>query len=327
MEYRTLGKTGFKISEVSLGTWQLGGKWGEEFNQKTARDVLEKAVEMGINFIDTADVYNDGQSEIAIGKFLKKVKNRVYVATKCGRKLDPHTADGYNEKNITGFVEDSLKRLDVEVIDLIQLHCPPTEVYYRQEAFETLARLETSGKILNYGVSVEKVEEALKAIEQPGVATVQIIYNMFRPRPAEEVFKKAYSGNVGIIARVPLASGLLTGKFAKETVFGEKDHRNFNIDGKYFDRGETFSGVPYDRGIDAVDRLKEVFGQDDITAYALKWVLLNEYVSCVIPGASRVEQVEFNSRVSDMMPLTAEQIRETEKIYKKYIKEHVHHLW
>jgi aryl-alcohol dehydrogenase-like predicted oxidoreductase len=327
MEYRTLGKTGFKISEVSLGTWQLGGKWGEEFNQETARKILEKAVEMGINFIDTADVYNDGQSEIAIGRFLKKVKNRVYVATKCGRRLDPHTAEGYNEKNITGFVEDSLKRLDVEAIDLIQLHCPPTEVYHRQEAFESLAKLKTAGKILNYGVSVEKIEEALKAIEQPGVATVQIIYNIFRQRPAEEFFKQAYSGNVGIIVRVPLASGLLTGKFTKDTVFGNKDHRNYNIGGKYFDKGETFAGVPYDIGIEAVDRLKEIFGQNNITAYALKWVILNEYVSCVIPGASSVEQVEFNSKVSDMMQLTAEQLRQTEEVYEKYIKKHVHHLW
>ena len=184
MKYRILGKTNFKISEVSLGTWQLGGKWGKRFDTRTAEEILDKAVETGINFIDTADVYNDGLSEIAIGKFLKKVSSRIYVATKCGRKLNPHTTEGYNKDNITGFVEDSLKRLDVEALDLIQLHCPPTEVYYRQEAFEALEDLKMNGKIRHYGISVEKVEEALKAVEQPGVASVQIIYNIFRLKPA-----------------------------------------------------------------------------------------------------------------------------------------------
>jgi len=327
MKYRILGKTNFKISEISLGTWQLGGKWGEKFNPKTAEKILNKSLEKGINFIDTADVYNDGQSEISIGKFLKKINHKIYIATKCGRKLNPHTADGYNKKNITRFVEDSLKRLDVEIIDLIQLHCPTTEVYYRQEAFEVLDELKDEGKILHYGVSVEKVEEASKAIEQAGVATVQIIYNMFRLKPAEVFFKKAHAKNVGIIVRVPLASGLLSGKFTLNTIFSADDHRSFNREGKFFDKGETFSGVPYEVGLKAVEELKKVFNQEDFAVYALKWVLSSKYISCVIPGASRVEQLESNSSVSDLSSISTEQMEKVNEIYKKYIKEHVHHLW
>ena len=327
MKYRILGKTNFKISEVSLGTWQLGGKWGKRFDTRTAEEILDKAVETGINFIDTADVYNDGQSEIAIGKFLKKVSSRIYIATKCGRKLNPHTTEGYNKDNITGFVEDSLKRLDVEALDLIQLHCPPTEVYYRQEAFEALEDLKMNGKIRHYGVSVEKVEEALKAVEQPGVASVQIIYNMFRLKPAEDFFEIADSKNVGIIIRVPLASGLLTGKFSKKTVFSKGDHRNFNREGEFFDKGETFSGVPYDIGLEAVEEIKKIFGTNDIALNALKWVLSNEHISCLIPGASRVDQVETNSKVSSLLPISNEQADRVNAVYKKYIKKHVHHLW
>ena len=327
MKYRILGKTNFKISEVSLGTWQLGGKWGKRFDTRTAEEILDKAVETGVNFIDTADVYNDGLSEIAIGKFLKKVSSRIYVATKCGRRLNPHTTEGYNKDNITGFVEDSLKRLDVEALDLIQLHCPPTEVYYRQEAFEALEDLKMNGKIRHYGVSVEKVEEALKAVGQPGVASVQIIYNMFRLKPAEDFFEIADSKNVGIIIRVPLASGLLTGKFSKKTVFSKGDHRNFNREGEFFDKGETFSGVPYDIGLEAVEELKKIFGTNDIALNALKWVLSNEYISCLIPGASRVDQVETNSKVSSLPPISSEQADRVNAVYKKYIKKHVHHLW
>jgi len=327
MKYRILGKTNFKISEVSLGTWQLGGKWGEKFDPAIAEEILDKAIETGINFIDTADVYNDGQSETAIGKFLKKVSTRIYIATKCGRKLNPHTAEGYNRKNITRFVEDSLKRLNVEALDLIQLHCPPTEVYYRQEAFEVLEDLKMNGKILHYGVSVEKVEEALKAVEQPGVASVQIIYNMFRLRPAEDFFEAADLKNVGIIVRVPLASGLLTGKFSKKTIFSKGDHRNFNREGKFFDKGETFSGVPYDIGLEAVEELKNIFDTRDISLNALKWVLSNEYVTCLIPGASRWDQVEANSKVSSLPLISSEKADRVEAVYKKYIKEHVHHLW
>ena len=327
MKYRILGKTGFKVSEVSLGTWQLGGKWGEKFNWKTAESILYKAVETGINFIDTADVYNDGQSEIAIGKFIKKINKRIYVATKSGRKLNPHTAEGYNKKNITAFIDDSLKRLGVEAIDLIQLHCPPTEVYFRPEVFEFLDNLKEKGKIINYGVSVEKVEEALEAIKYPGMATVQIIYNMFRIKPSELFFSEASRKNVGIIVRVPLASGLLSGKYSKDTVFSRGDHRNFNREGKLFDKGETFSGVPYEVGLDAVEELKKIFPSDELSKYALRWILMDKNISCVIPGASNEAQVESNSATSDLPPIRDEQMGKVHKIYEKYIRKYVHHLW
>lgn len=327
MKYRTLGKTGFRVTEISLGTWQLGGKWGERFNFDTAEEILNKAVEGGINFIDTADVYNEGQSEKAIGKFLKKVKDRIYVATKAGRRLIPHNKEGYNRENITKFIDDSLKNMDLEVIDLIQLHCPPTEVYYDPEVFGILDELANKGKILNYGVSVEKVEEALKAIEYPNVATIQIIYNMFRHKPAEKFFSQAKSKNVGIIARVPLASGMLTGKFKKDTVFSEGDHRFFNREGQVFDKGETFSGVPYEVGLEAVEELKNIFPEERLAEYALRWILMNDYVSCVIPGISRASQIENNIKTSDLPPLTDDQMEYVDKIYQKYIKNYVHNLW
>ncbi|MBN2073246.1 MAG: aldo/keto reductase [Actinobacteria bacterium] len=327
MEYRILGKTGFRISEVSLGTWQLGGRWGERFNDETAEAILYRALEYGINFIDTADVYNDGNSEIAIGKILKKAGKRIYVATKCGRKLVPHESRGYNEKNLKNFIDESLKRLDVEAIDIIQLHCPPTEVYERQEIFDFLDNQKKDGKILHYGVSVEKVEEAIKAIDYPGLASVQIIYNMFRLKPAEIFFKRAAEKNVGIIVRVPLASGLLTGRLTGNTIFASGDHRRFNREGQFFDKGETFSGVPYERGLEAVEELKKLFGTDDLAKYALKWVLMDPDVSCAIPGASRVEQVEKNSLVSEMSTLTDVEMAGVKDIYERYIKKYVHHLW
>ncbi|MBM3706502.1 MAG: aldo/keto reductase [Actinobacteria bacterium] len=327
MKYRTLGKTDFKISEVSLGTWQLGGKWGEKFSPSTAEEIMSKAVEKGINFFDTADVYNDGQSETAIGKFLKKAGQRIYVATKCGRKLSPHVSEGYNEENITRFIDDSIKRLDVEALDLIQLHCPPTEVYYRPEVFESLDMLKKAGKILHYGVSVEKVEEALKAIEYPGVASIQIIYNMFRPKPDEIFFSEAGKKNVGIIVRVPLASGLLTGKLKKETYFSNGDHRFFNREGKFFDRGETFSGIPYEAGLEAVEELKKIFDAEDLTKYAVRWILDSKFVSCVIPGMSNAAQIESNIEAAEMPELSSRQTAAVKDIYDKYIKQYIHRFW
>ena len=327
MKYRTLGKTGFKVSEISLGTWQLGGRWGEEFNYETAETILAKAVDEGVNFIDTADVYNEGLSEKAIGKFLKKTGRRIYVATKAGRRLNPHTTEGYNKKNIAGFVDDSLTNLDLEAIDLIQLHCPTTEVYSRPEVFGILDELVEKGKILSYGVSVEKVEEALEAIQYPNLATVQIIYNMFRHKPAERFFIQAKDKNVGIIVRVPLASGMLTGKFKKDTVFSKGDHRFFNREGQAFNKGETFSGVPYEIGLKAVEELKKVFPEGKLAQYALRWILMNDCVSSVIPGASRVSQIEDNVKASDIPPLTDKQMEKVSEIYQEYIKIYVHSLW
>lgn len=325
MKYRILGSTGFKVSEVSLGTWQLSCRWGEPFNWKEAERILCTACEAGINFIDTADVYNGGLSEEAIGRFLKTRRDKIYVATKAGRRLSPHNAAGYNEKNIRGFVEDSLKNMDIETIDLLQLHCPPTDVYYNPEVFHAVDSMKREGKIAHYGVSVERVEEAIKALSFDGVETVQIIFNMFRLRPAEVFFPLARQKDVGIIVRVPLASGLLTGKFDANSKFGEGDHRNFNRDGKAFDKGETFSGVHYDTGLAAVAELKKHF--PDLPAGALKYPLMYDAVSCVIPGASSAEQALKNAAVSDLPPLTKEQMAAVEDVYGKYIRNPVHYLW
>jgi aryl-alcohol dehydrogenase-like predicted oxidoreductase len=328
MNYRRLGKTGFEVSEISLGTWQLGGKWGDNFNVKTAEEILNIAIDNGINFIDTADGYNGGLSEKAIGKILKKRSESIRVATKCGRRLNPHVAEGYNRENIRRFVEDSLRNMELEVLDLIQLHCPPTDVYNKAEVFEALEELKREGKIVHYGVSVEKVEEALKAIEYPGLASVQIIFNMFRQKPAEQFFKAAKKNDVGIIVRVPLASGLLTGKMNRDTVFSQGDHRFFNRNGEAFDKGETFSGVDYELGLKAVEELKETFGEKETLAnLALRWILMFDEVSCIIPGASRMDQVVLNIKASDITGLSEDEMDKVKGIYDKYIKSSVHHLW
>ena len=328
MKYRILGKTGLEVSEISLGTWQLGGKWGEKFNYDLADQILNQAIDSGINFIDTADVYNDGQSEKAIAKLLKNRSERIYVATKCGRQLQPHVNASYQTDVLRKFVEDSLVRLDVEQLDLVQLHCPPTEVYYRPEIFELFDRLKDEGKVSNLGVSVEKVEEALKAIEFSNVTTVQIIFNMFRHRPSELFFREAKTRNIGILARVPLASGLLTGKFKADTNFSDGDHRNFNRDGQMFDKGETFSGVNYEMGLRAVDELQSIFSEDIPLAHqALKWVLMFNEVSCVIPGASSVDQVISNIKADSIDDLSDQQMNQVKNIYNRYIAKDVHHLW
>jgi aryl-alcohol dehydrogenase-like predicted oxidoreductase len=328
MEYRTLGKTGFEVSEVSLGTWQVGGRWGEPFNDENAETIINRAVDLGVNFIDTADVYSGGQSEAAVARVVKARSERVYIATKCGRRISPHVNEGYTLEVLEGFVDDSLQNMGVETIDLIQLHCPPTEVYYRPEIFALFDRLKQEGKIRNLGVSVEKVEEAIKAIEYPNVTTVQIIFNMFRHRPAELFFSLAKQRNVGVIVRVPLASGLLSGKMTRQTTFGPDDHRTFNRDGSAFDKGETFAGVDFETGLEAVDELKKLFPDDPILAiWALRWVLMFDSVSCVIPGASRLAHVESNVTASDLPPLTEEQMAGVKAVYEKYIKNPVHYLW
>ncbi|QEN09507.1 aldo/keto reductase [Oceanispirochaeta crateris] len=328
MNTRILGKTGFKISEIGLGTWQLGGRWGDDYNEDSAQEILEASTENKINFIDTADVYNDGKSEKSIGTFLKRQKNRIYVASKCGRQISPHINEGYTPKALTSYVEDSLKRLNLETLDLIQLHCPPQQVYYRPEIFETFDRLKDQGKILNLGVSVEKIEEASKALEYPNVATVQIIFNMFRMRPLDWFFDLAAKRNVGIIVRVPLASGLLSGKFNRHSSFSAGDHRNFNRKGQAFDKGETFSGVPYELGLDAVDKLKSLFGDTvPLAQIALRWILMHPQVSCVIPGASTQKQMEDNAAASSLPPLTEKQMLGIRGIYDDMIKKEVHQLW
>ncbi len=328
MKYRTLGKTGIEVSEISLGTWQVGGVWGSPFNDDNAERILETAFEQGINFIDTADVYSDGLSEAAVGRFAKKHPGNVFVATKCGRRIQPHIDAGYTPAALRSFVEDSLRNMALERLDLVQLHCPPTGVYYRSEIFEEFDKLKNEGKIANLGVSVEKVEEALKAIEYPNVATVQIIFNMFRQRPASLFFREARARNVGVIVRVPLASGLLTGKFSAASSFGAEDHRNFNREGAAFDKGETFSGIPYDIGLRAVDRLKESLPHNEpLPALALRWILDHPEVSCVIPGASRPDQIVTNCRASGLSPLSASEHQIVKRIYEVDIKPIVHHQW
>lgn len=328
MNYRKLGKTNFNISEISLGTWQVGGKWGSEFNHQSADQIINTAIDKGINFIDTADVYEAGLSETAVGRVVKSRSERIYVASKCGRQINPHVSDGYQPAVLQKYVEDTLKRTGLETLDLIQLHCPPTEVYYRPEIFELFDRLKEQGKILNLGVSVEKVEEALKAIEYPNVTTVQIIFNLFRQRPTELFFKEAAKKDIGIIVRVPLASGLLTGKYSQQTTFADGDHRQFNRNGAAFDKGETFAGIDYDTGLEAVEALKALFpNMDNLAPVALKWILRHPEVSCIIPGASKVEQVHSNLSTFDLPNFSFSQLKGMQDIYEKYIKEQVHHLW
>lgn len=328
MNYRKLGKTGFQISEISLGTWQVGGKWGEAFNFDNAHQILHRAIDAGINFIDTADVYGDGLSEKAVGQVIKQRSEKVLVATKCGRQLKPHTNEAYQPETLRKFVENSLKNIGIDCLDLIQLHCPPTEVYYRPEIFELFDRLKDEGKILHLGVSVEKIEEALKAIEYENVSTVQIIFNMFRQRPAELFFKEAQKRDIGIIVRVPLASGLLSGKYTKSTVFGTNDHRTFNRNGEAFDKGETFSGIDYEIGLQAVEELKALFPSEyELANYALQWILGFKEVSCVIPGASNPAQVEANISALNTPQLSDNQYIGVKQIYEKHIKKMVHQRW
>lgn len=328
MNYRTLGKTGLKISEISLGTWQVGGKWGSGFDDKKADEIINTAIDNGVNFIDTADVYEAGLSEKAVGRVVRSRSEEVFVASKCGRQINPHVNEGYQPDVLQKFVEDSLKRTGLEALDLIQLHCPPTDVYYRPEIFERFEKLKDQGKIKNLGVSVEKVEEGLKAIEYPNVNTVQIIFNLFRQRPKELFFREAAKKDVGIIVRVPLASGLLTGKFDSNTTFNEEDHRNFNREGQAFDKGETFAGIDFEKGLKAVDELKKLFPeQKNLAPVALQWILQFKEVSCIIPGASSVDHVKSNLSVFDMPDLTQEKMKAMNDIYEKYIKPDVHQRW
>ena len=328
MNYRKLGKTGFSVSEISLGTWQVGGKWGEPFSHDNADKILNAAADAGINFIDTADVYGDGESEKAVGRLVRSRSEEIFVATKCGRRLQPHVADAYQPTTLRQFVEDSLRNMQLETLDLVQLHCPPTEVYYRPEIFELFDRLRDEGKIRHLGVSIEKVEEGLKAIEFPNVTTVQLIFNMFRQRPPQLLFKEAARRDIGLIVRVPLASGLLTGKFSPQTSFSAEDHRNFNRDGAGFDKGETFSGVDYATGLEAVEELKHLFpAQPQLAAFALRWILMFDEVSCVIPGASRPEQILSNLQAAQLPSLSQEQMQAVRDVYDRKIKPLVHYSW
>ena len=327
MEYRELGRTGWKVSSISFGTWAIGGSWGP-VDDRQSLAALHRAADLGVNFFDTADVYGDGRSERLMAQLKRERKEEIHIVTKAGRRLDPHVASGYNRENLTAFVERSLRNLNTDTIDLVQLHCPPTEVYYRPEVFGVLDDLVRAGKLRYYGVSVEKVEEALKAIEYPGMQTVQIIFNIFRQRPAELLFSEAKRRKVGILARVPLASGLLTGKLTRESQFAADDHRQFNRQGESFDRGETFSGVDYETGLQAVEELRLLVPPGATMAqFALRWILMFDAVSCAIPGGKTSAQVQDNVRAADLASLSDATMAKVREIYDRRIRELVHHYW
>ena len=328
MQYRMLGRTGMEVSTVSFGAWAIGGSWGE-VDDRQSLAALHKAIDLGCNFIDTADVYGDGRSERLIAQLkAERPNDTIYVATKAGRRLDPHVAEGYTYENLLAFVDRSRQNLQMDTLDLVQLHCPPTEVYYRPQVFDALDRLQAEGKIRHYGVSVEKVEEALKAIEYPNVKTVQIIFNIFRQRPAGLFFREAKAKQIGILARVPLASGLLSGKITRDTQFAPDDHRNFNRFGESFDVGETFSGVDFDAALAAVDGIRPLVPPGmSMAQFALRWCLMFDAVTCVIPGAKRPDQAEDNSRAADAPALDERVMEALRVLYDTYIRDLVHHRW
>ncbi|MGV8939178.1 MAG: aldo/keto reductase [Allorhizobium sp.] len=328
MRQHRFGKTEFTVGDIGFGAWQIGGSWGE-VSESDGRAALNAALDAGVSFVDTADVYGDGRSEKIIAEVLKaRAGARPMVATKAGRRLNPHVADGYTKKNLEGFVDRSLKNLGVETLDLVELHCPPNDVYYRPAAFAALDDLKQAGKIQNYGVSVEKVEEALKAIEFPGVVSIQIIYNLFRQRPADLFFAEAKRKNIAVIVRVPLASGMLSGKINAETAFAKDDHRNFNRNGDAFDVGETFAGVPFETGLAAVEEIRKLVPAGaSMAAFALRWILMNEAVTVVIPGARNAEQARGNAAASDLAALSADVMAAARDIYDRRIAPHVHQRW
>lgn len=329
METNELGTTGWEITEVGLGTWNIGADWGEVSDQQ-GLEAVRTALDEGVTFLDTADVYGDGRSERHIATVLEEYDrpDDVVVATKAGRRIEPHRAEGYNRENLDRFVDRSLRNLGVDAIDLLQLHCPPTEVYYQPEVFEALEALVEEGKIRHYGVSVEKVEEGLKAIEYPGVKTVQIIFNLFRHRPAELFFREARRREIGVIVRVPLASGLLTGTLSSQTRFPEDDHRNYNREGEAFDKGETFAGVPFELGLEAVEELRPLVPEGATMAqWALRWILSFDAVTTVIPGSTRPEHIRDNVRAADLPAPGKEKTKRVREIYDEHIREHVHHRW
>ena len=327
MKYRPLGRTGWNVSEISFGAWAIGGAWGKVSDEESMK-ALHAAVDAGANFIDTADVYGDGRSERLVARLRKERKQEIIVVTKAGRKLPKQVTEGYSRENLTRWIEDSLKNLSTDTIDLLQLHCPPTDLYYHPEVFGMLDDFVKAGKLRYYGVSVERVEEALQAIEYPNVQSVQIIFNCFRQRPAEVLFPLTKQRKVGVLARVPLASGMLTGKLRRDSQFAADDHRNFNRHGESFDVGETFSGVDYDLGLEAVEEIRVLLPPDmSMTQFALRWILMFDAVSCAIPGGKRPEQVAENCRASEFPPLNAETMAVVRKIYDEKIRASVHERW
>ena len=327
MQYRPLGRTGWNISTISFGAWAIGGTWGD-VDDAESMGALHQALDLGVNFFDTADVYGDGRSERLLARLRRERSEPFYIATKAGRRLQPHVADGYNRANLRAFVERSLVNLNVEALDLLQLHCPPTPVYYMPEVFAVLDELQQEGKLRHYGVSVEKVEEALKAIEFPGVQSVQIVYNILRQRPADLLFEQTQRKGVGILARLPLSSGLLSGKMTAQTQFAADDHRQFNRQGAQFDKGETFSGLDYERGLAAVEALRPLVPAGmDMAQFALRWITMHPAVTCAIPGGKRAAQVADNVAAADLPALSDAQMQAVQTIYEQHAKPWVHQGW
>ncbi|MBY5803399.1 aldo/keto reductase [Rhizobium leguminosarum] len=328
MKHHAFGRMAFTVTNVGFGAWQIGGSWGD-ISEADGRAALNAALDAGMTFIDTADVYGDGRSEKIIADVLKsRGGKRPMVATKAGRRLNPHVAEGYTKANLEGFIDRSLTNLAVDSLDLVQLHCPPRDVLYQPEVFEGLDALQKAGKIKGYGVSVEKVEDGLKAIEYPGVVSIQIIYNIFRQRSDHLFFQEARRRNVAIIARVPLASGLLSGKITRDTHFASDDHRNFNRNGEAFDVGETFAGVPFEVGLQAVEEVRKLVPAGaTMAALALRWILMSDAVTVVIPGARNGEQARANAAAADLAPLSADVMAATHEIYERLIAPHVHQRW
>ncbi len=328
MQPRPFGRTGWQVNPIGFGAWAIGADWGE-VSERDAEAALNAALDRGVNFIDTADVYGMGVSEQRIAKVLKSRggKKDVIVATKAGRKLSPHVAAGYTIQAITGFVEQSLKNLEVDALDVLQLHCPPTPVYANAELFAGLERLVQAGKLKYYGVSVQTIDEAITAMQFP-IASIQIIFNMFRQKPVEKLFDLAKKNQVAIIARVPLASGLLTGKLKPDTAFGKDDHRNYNRHGEMFDVGETFSGVDYDAALEAVDKLRPLVPNGSpMAALALRWILMHDAVTVAIPGAKNAAQAIANVDAGQLSPLSADQMAAVKRVYDSDIRPLVHHRW
>ncbi|MFZ0499210.1 MAG: aldo/keto reductase [Steroidobacteraceae bacterium] len=327
MKYRRFGRIGWDVSEIGFGAWAVGGSWGAVDDEESVA-AMKRALELGVNFFDTADVYGDGRSERLLRRLRKETKAPFHVATKAGRRLSPHVAAGYNSEKLTAFIDRSLQNLAVDSLELVQLHCPPTDTYYRPETFAAMDDLVKAGKVQHYGVSVERVEEGLKAIEFPNVESIQIIFNMFRQRPAEHFLAEAQRRGVATIIRVPLASGMLTGKLTAASTFARDDHRNFNRHGEAFDIGETFSGVPYEVGLQAVEELKSLLpGGATLAQLALRWILMFDGVSTIIPGGRNPRQVADNSGASVLPALTEQQMQSVRAIYDRHIRGSVHQRW
>ncbi len=327
MQYKNLGSTGMRVSTVSFGAWAIGGTWGP-VDDGQSMAALHRALDLGVNLFDTADVYGDGRSERLLARLRRERSEPFFVATKAGRRLPKQVVEGYSSQNLRDWVGRSLKNLEVETLDLLQLHCPPSELYERDEPFQVLEDLKREGLIRHYGVSVEKVSEALRGIQHPGIESVQIIFNAFRLKPTLEFFAAAQARNVGILARVPLASGLLTGKITAASSFAPDDHRAFNRDGAAFDKGETFSGVPFDVGLEAVTELQALVPEGwTLAQFALRWIGMFEAVTCSIPGAKNPAQVQANMSAADLPALSSETMLAVETIYDRLLKAYVQNLW